>query len=63
MENANIIDRHKSLQWWKSLFSFEQTALIKKHFPNTDTILISTSSSKIEMLWKLEGRPKPVGAL
>jgi hypothetical protein len=50
MENI----RELSLKWFRNLSEFEKVEIIKKYFPGIDSILISKSCSKIELIYKKE---------
>lgn len=46
--------REKALEWWKSLKPNEQQAMVMRHFPRMEFMLVSMSSSKIEQIFKKE---------
>lgn len=50
MENI----RELALKWFRSLSENEKIEIIKKFFPNIEPIIIFTSSSKIELIYKKE---------
>lgn len=45
--------REKALLWWRDLLFSEKQRIVKENFPNKTYHEISTSSSKIEYLYKL----------
>lgn len=47
-------DREEALKWWRNLNPEQQKLVAKTHFPNMEFIMISTSSSRIEFIWKEE---------
>lgn len=50
----NKTTRELALSWWRGLTNEEQVNLSEKHFPGRDFILITTSSSKIEVMFTKE---------
>ena len=49
-------NRAEALFWWKSLTKDQQNDLAKQFHPDSPTVLITTSSSKIEAIWEgIEG--------
>lgn len=46
--------RQKALEWWRALGRKEKVDVVKKHFGDVDFHLVSTSSNRIERMFKLE---------
>ncbi len=51
---TELTTRELALAWWRSLTPDEQLAMVKKHFPNSELFLITSSSSKIEQMYVKE---------
>jgi hypothetical protein len=54
MNNLKNFDnkRAKALEWWRNLKPDQQNLVAKLHFPNIDFFLITTSSSRIQIIWE-----------
>lgn len=46
--------RERSIEWWKSLKPNEQQAMVMRHFPRKEFMLVSMSSSNIEQIFNKE---------
>lgn len=46
--------RAEALEWWKTLKPNEQQAMVMRHFPRMEFMLVSMSSSNIEQMFNKE---------
>ena len=46
--------RISALKWWRGMGITDQKDLVAKHHPHEHIVLITSSSSKIERMWKKE---------
>lgn len=46
--------RERSIEWWKSLKPNEQQAMVMRHFPRMEFMLVSMPSSNIEQMFNKE---------
>ena len=46
--------RKEALELWRNLSKKQKTEMAKKHFQDMDSILIETSSNRIERIYKRE---------
>jgi len=44
--------RAEALTWWKNLSKEHQIELAKRYYPEKDFIVITTSSQKIELMYR-----------
>lgn len=44
--------REEALKWWKTLEEKHQVELAKMYYPEKEFILITTSSQKIELMYR-----------
>jgi hypothetical protein len=49
-----MITRKEALEWWRNLSDQEKITKAQKHFPDRLFILIATSSSSIEQIFRKE---------
>ena len=47
-------DREQALSWWFNLDARTQITLAAKHFKSEPFVLVSTSSQRVESIWRWE---------